>query len=77
MRKLTVTYEIFNQRIESPELGEYVSYGIICKDREGKTIKSVSDISTKMEVVADIAKRCNAGALHPMHLIDVVTDMLP
>ena len=63
------------QTLFSEELGEYVSYGIFAT-RDEQTIALVSDVSTELEAVKELAARCTEHQLSPEHLSDVIEDFL-
>lgn len=71
-----VEYEVMEERLYSSELGSYVSYGIIGRDRSGKNVAVCSDISPDRSFVAELCEKCNALGLSPMHLLDVVCDSM-
>ena len=50
-----------------------ISYGIIS---ETDPMFCVLDISTDINFVSELVKKCNDGNLSPMHLKDVVEDSL-
>ena len=74
-----VDYQLVKQAHSSPELGNYISYGIhgfslVC----GQCVEDylVSDISTSREVVSEMKNRYIVFGLSPIHLLDVVMDEL-
>ena len=73
-------YLTFKERVTTPGIGTYISYGIKCLKITRHSVYciiSVSDVSTKPELVKDIVKRCNRGKLSPIHLLDVIEDSIP
>lgn len=60
----------------TPELGTYVSYGIRAVLASGEEAASVSDISTDLAFVQRLAALCTLGQLSPIHLRDVVEDII-
>ena len=70
-----VLYVAVEERLHSPDIGEYQSFGIIAY-QHGKFIMSISDVSTDKAVVTDLAKCYSNAQLAPIHLYDVVEDFL-
>ena len=64
------------QRLFSDDLGSYISFGIAVLDGNDRTVFSVSDISTDKLLVADLCDHCNRFKLDPIHLFDVISDIL-
>ena len=67
------------QRLYLDEVGEYTTYGI----RALKVtlfgtleIDFVSDVSTDHELVRELTDHCTKGQLHPIHLMDVIEDVI-
>ncbi len=61
------------------DVGDYISFGIAMLEHTESGWKRgmlISDISTDGDAVAALTRRCNAGHLHPIHLLDVVADFL-
>lgn len=69
------TYKTEREELTSNDIGSYVSYGVsvYC---ENIRIIYISDISSEREVVEDLVYRCNKGRLDPIHLRDVIDDIL-
>jgi len=67
-------YIVVQEDLYHPDLGEYCTYGIQMK-REGET-DMIHDISTCRQAVIHMAELFNRCQLSPVHLFDVVTDML-
>lgn len=71
-RYLSVSEELF-----SPELGAYHSFGIAVQRKTAagwQTIETISDIAADAALVEDLAARCTAEQLEPVHLPDVIED---
>ena len=62
--------------LKSEELGEYVSFGIRVMRVEETQIDLVSDISTELQAVQQLADLCTERELDPNHLSDVIEDFL-
>ena len=75
-----VDYQVVKEQLSSPELGDYISYGIhgfrVCR---GQCVEAcqVSDISCDKRLVSHLANECIVFQLSPVHLMDVVQDCLP
>jgi len=67
-------YIVVKENLYHPDLGEYCTYGIQMKD--GEYIDIIHDISTCGRTVINLAELFNRFQLSPVHLFDVVTDML-
>ena len=68
-----------SEELSSPLLGQYHSFGIAAqKEVAGhwQTCCQVADISTDPIFVENLAARCTAGQLEPVHLLDVIEDAL-
>jgi len=70
-----VQYIMVEERLNHPNLGEYLSFGIAAL-QNGEQIILVSDISTNKNDVLKLAERCSKEKLSPVHLYDVVEDYL-
>ena len=72
-------YIMIKEQLVSPYLGSYQTFGIAAfKVEQGqrKEVARLSDISTDREFVSQLAVRCTAAQLHPLHLKDVAQDAL-
>jgi len=69
------TYVPVRECLISPKLGHYSSFGMEVLEKGTLSFK-VSDISTDESLVTVLAQRCTAGQLDPIHLFDVIEDML-
>ena len=71
--KIVYTYRVVCQKLSAPELGPYITYGILAaRDLCGcqQVVQFISDVSL------DLARRCTAAQLDPCHLLDVVEDAI-
>ena len=73
---VNVKYDIFEQELYSLELGYYISFGILGRDAEGKTVVSCSDISVEKDFAVELCNRCNLLGISPIHLLDVIEDSI-
>ena len=64
------------QRLTTDDLGTYTTYGVIVQDGENRTILSVPDVSPDRAFVNGLCDRCNQFQLDPVHLRDVISDLL-
>ncbi len=64
------------EELFSPELGNYVSYGIRAVLASGEEATSVSDVSPDFAFVQKLAALCTSEQLSPIHLHDVVEDAI-
>ncbi len=63
----------------SPEVPEYVSFGIGALQEQGgawSQVLQVSDVSVHSEEVDALAQRCTIAQLEPVHLRAVVADLI-
>ena len=73
---MNFNYEIVKENVEDDLLGDYITYGIVATDENNLIIQAVSDVSIDSDVVKNIVKLCNDYQLEPIHLLDVVDDMI-
>ena len=71
-------YFVFQESRSSPDLCEYVTYGIkVAPDSDHSACcDSISDVSLSEPALAALVRRCNELELSPIHLRDVVEDFL-
>ena len=71
-----VRYAVICEQMYCEELFRtYRSYGIVVR-KNGRVIKRVSDVSTDKRAVTELVRRCNEYSLDPVHLSDVIEDLL-
>ena len=74
-KKNRFKYKTVREKLNSDELGSYVTYGIIIyKNKE--LLKYISDVSTIKRDVQDLVRRCNEEQLDPIHIEEVISDYL-
>ena len=66
-------YISVSEELSSPYLGRYRSFGIA---GHWQVVCKVSDVSTDPVFVENLAARCTAGQLEPVHLMDIIEDAL-
>lgn len=67
------------QQLCSEELGHYDSFGISAQEQvQGVWVQRsfVSDVSVQQQLVEELTRLCTDGQLDPVHLMDVVEDLL-
>lgn len=72
---LMVRYIAVSEKLETPELGRYVTYGIAgfdSGDIDTSPVIFISDVSTDAIFVSRLAEICTLEQLHPNHLLDVI-----
>ena len=69
-------YKVVREKIYSEDSGEYVTFGIECVDKFGKRVAFCADVSTDGELVRGLCKAFNDGKLSPLHLADVIEDVI-
>ncbi len=73
-------YAATSERLYSPELGRYVSYGLVAEVRNGSVwnqVEFIHDITTDRLVARQMAELFTEHQLSGVHLRDAVEDMLP
>ena len=68
-------YEAVQHTAISEEIGDYVTYGIRVSE-DGRELSFTADVSTDGEAVERLAANCTDGQLAPIHLGDVIEDLL-
>lgn len=69
------TYSICESRFHNDEIGDYTSYDIALK-RDDTIILNVSDVFVNREKAENFVFLCNKLELSPIHLYDVLDDIL-
>lgn len=72
---MKMRYSAKREVINSEEFGEYITYGIQIYN-DGELIREISDVSTSERKVADLCECCNRLKLDPIHIDDVIEDIL-
>jgi len=70
----TDSYSLIDDIIINPEVGEYQAYGIMYTSGD-ETIR-ISDISLCKNRLEDVIDKLNRLQLMPVHILDVVEDVL-
>ncbi len=71
-------YCAVEEHLCSPELGKYATYGLAVIDEHGgQTVATIHDVSSDGETVRRMAALFTERSLSPLHVHDVVEDMLP
>ena len=66
--KIVYTYRVVCQKLSAPELGPYITYGILAaRDLRGcqQVVQFISDVSLDRALVEALARRCTAAQLDP------------
>lgn len=74
-----IHYRVIEETLYHEDLGQYTAYGISAysvEDGETKLLAHISDVFLDMQKAEQFASLCNRLALDPIHLPDVVADML-
>lgn len=71
-------YLPIESKLTSPELGTYQTFGLRVLDHRSQTeeVIVIRDISTDRSFVAHLAYVYNRNQLDPVHLLDVLEDLL-
>lgn len=73
-------YRPIKESLRSPYIGRYTPYGIEIvqlTDNDTQKVQLVSDVSLDLAVVSHISYLCNKGQLEPIHIGDILEDLLP
>lgn len=63
-------------RVEIEDAGLCTSYGIQVLDEAGNEVVRYADVSSDEATVVALCARCNAAELSPIHLPEVIEDVL-
>lgn len=69
-------YVPYPEAVLSVDGDRYISYGIVILDEAGHEIARVSDVSTRRAAAAELCSACERCQADPIHLRDVIEDML-
>lgn len=72
-------YHVMRQTMSRPELGQYISFGILALCVQfgcHQPLRYVADVSPDEHFVETLAARCTAQQLDPSQLLDVVEDAI-
>lgn len=69
-------YYLFGEKVVNPYVGEYETFGIAVLDENGNELLKVSDVSAKEDDARMVVDLCNKEQLEPIHLQDVIEDVL-
>lgn len=69
-------YLPFREELHSDDIGTYVSYGIRVLDSHGNMIESISDVSVDKNFVTELCYLWTRHQLSPIHIRDVLDDIL-
>lgn len=69
-------YLPYREPARSEDNGLYMTYGIRVLDEEGHEVAHVADVSTNEKVVTELCDVCSRTQVSPMHLADVIEDVL-
>ncbi len=72
-----ITYKVIAEHLRNSEFLEYDAYGICAYIEEsGTVVASFSDVFTEREKAEELVNLCNINKLDPIHLRDVIEDMI-
>lgn len=69
-------YRLFNETLNSSEIGEYKATGIMVLDENENELIKMSDVSTNEDDVKKVVDLCNQEQVEPIHLYDILEDFL-
>lgn len=76
---MSTLYYSFEKLLYTTDIGQYTGYGIRALRQDSgnwKCVDEIVDISCEEKTVKRLAKWCTELELDPIHLYDVVEDML-
>ena len=68
-------YELVREELTDPERGAYTAYGVVLK-QNGQILRTISDVFFNLAVAEQFISQCNELQLDPIHLDDVIEDLL-
>lgn len=73
-------YQSIKEEFVSIENKKYTTYGILvaCEDNSTSAVENnyIADVFTDYDKAKDFTKLCTAAQLEPIHLLDVLDDIL-
>ncbi len=74
---IMIVYELLEQQHCTAENIKYTSFGIIAYEKsDKKEILRISDIFLSRDKAEDLVQKCNRLNLSPLHIKDVIEDLL-
>lgn len=70
-------YQKFKESLNSPHIGEYITFGIVVfftLHNQKTELLRISDVSVDEEKVNIISELCTKEQLDPIHIYDVIED---
>ena len=71
-----VHYSVFAQELHDPELGSYTGWGIQGREEDGSPAGRVEDLTEDREFALLVAAALNREQAEPVHLRDILEDLL-
>ena len=71
-----VRYSVFSQEIRDRELGTYTGWGIEAREEDGSPAGRVEDLTEDREFALLVAAALNREQAEPVHLRDILEDLL-
>ena len=68
-------YELLEEQFTDPESGVYTAYGVVVKI-DGQIFCSISDVFLDLAFAEQMISMCNKQNLSPVHLDDLIEDIL-
>lgn len=69
-------YRIVREKAYHPDIGAYHTYGIAVREN-GTILQTQHDVSVERAVAKSIAVVCAEEQVEPVHMEDVIADLLP
>lgn len=72
-------YSIIKEKLHTPDLGDYVSYGIcayLISENKNIEIAHISDVFLEKDDAVNFINLCNQLKLDPVHLNDAIENAL-
>lgn len=72
-------YQTYEERLKHPDIGSYISFGIIVlteNNKQKKELFRISDVSVNKALVEKLSILCTKEQLDPVHIYDVIEDSI-
>ena len=68
-------YRIVKEKVDHPDIGRFATYGVAVY-KNGTLIHLQHDVSVEPEEVERLVALCNADQVEPIHLEDVIDNII-
>ena len=70
-------YQTYEEKLSHPDIGSYISFGIIVlieNNKQKDELFRISDVSVNKALVEKLSILCTKEQLDPVHIYDVIED---